>query len=89
MKTIWKTELRLTDEQTVCLPKGSQPMSCEMQDTKICVWFLTDSETANTELWHFYIVGTGNPLPRNPRITLLNTILDGTFVWHVFYEDKR
>ena len=90
MKTIWKFPLMSNlSEQWITTPRGSQPMSCDVQHHTICIWCLTDSEVKETERWRIWIVGTGHPLPNNPRLSLLNTLIMGEFVWHVFYESKR
>lgn len=92
MKTIWKYHLEdgCDDvEQSLVLPRGAQPMSCEVQNGTICVWVMCDDQEKRQERWTFYVVGTGNPLPNNPRIGLLNTVLQPPYVWHVFYEAKQ
>lgn len=87
MKTIYKYQLEITDEQEVALPLGAQILSVQMQNGILCLWAFVDSEAypiART----IRVFGTGNPFPELGTHQHLGTVQQPPCVWHVF-EKKR
>lgn len=96
MRTIWKFDLEITDQQTVELPKGAELLSVGEQDTTgrtLQLWALVepepDWETDHTkrEQRTFIIHGTGHPaLPGVSKANHVATVISagGALVWHVF-----
>jgi len=86
MKTIWKFPLELTDRQTIKMPIDAQILSVQSQGNVICLWAIVDECDGNRLVPRtFFIAGTGNPLPCNPKsMAFIGTVQIVPFVWHVF-----
>lgn len=87
-QVIFKQVLELTDTQTVNLPPVAQFLSVQIQNGKICVWFLTEKDRPPNVPYQFEVIGTGNLIPHGNR-NYIGTVLDGSFVWHVFVDKVR
>lgn len=87
MKVIYKYRLDITDCQNILLPKDSALLSVKMQHGTMCLWALVDTSNP-VEYQEFYVIGTGNPIPEKviKNANFLSTVLDGSFVWHVFVK---
>jgi hypothetical protein len=86
---IYKYQLKITDIQTVSMPKGAEILSAQEQHGEVCIWALVNPE----EHWMIertiLIIGTGNPI--DDDIDLEDYFFVGTvqcprsvIVWHVF-----
>jgi len=84
MKVIYKYELKLTEKQTIEMPAFARFLSVQVQNGKIQVWALVDTEQP-PRLNIFKIIGTGGRIDETLGI-FLGTIQLGGFVWHVFLE---
>ena len=83
MKTIFKYQLAITDEQTLFLPKDAEILSVADQGGMLCMWAAI--ETCNLpESRVIKIYGTGHTLQPDERY--IGTIMQagGALVWHVF-----
>ena len=47
-KSIWKFDLRVTDEQVVEMPAGAEHLTVQFQGEQLCMWAIVDP-TAPTE----------------------------------------
>lgn len=66
-------------------PRGSRPISVALQHGKCCVWFECHPERPKEEIT-IYSVGTGfGAVPDGCRF--LGTIVDGSYVWHLYAKD--
>lgn len=86
MKTIWKFPIRITDTQTVLMPKGAQILSVGTQGNRLFLWAMVDSNAA-LESREIAIFGTGHPLPDSElAAAFIGTTQqhEGALVWHVF-----
>jgi len=91
MRTIYKYEIPLAGEAVVLMPKDAQWLKFAMQDGKLCVWALVDTENEMTE-YYFKIFGTGHELPidcdyawtEEGDFDYCGTVFDRQFVWHIF-----
>ena len=93
MLTIWKYPLELTDStQQIAMPKGAKILTVQMNDTKICIWALVDSD-AETDYRDFKIYGTGHAIYQSiedlayvgtVQMGLLGPLGKSILVWHVF-----
>lgn len=81
MRTLWKFQLEITDEQSVKMPDGAVIRAVDVQDGWICVWAEVDSKNPPV-VRTFAVVGTGNPLPGYR--TYLGMVVMPPFVWHVY-----
>jgi hypothetical protein len=84
MKTIWKYELAILDEQDISAPADWEPLSVQLQRGVPCLWAAVDSDkpVIQHRLW---IHGTGHKMSEMDRLFV------GTFqmpdlglVFHVF-----
>lgn len=96
MKTIYRYELRITDEQTVRIPGLIKFLSIDssrsghLTSDRIELWALVDTSMPERE-HRVWIVGTGNPFPgeidAGERQHLGHALTsDGMFVWHVWAD---
>lgn len=85
MKTIYKYEIGLNDGVNICTHTGIKPLSVNIQNGKACMWAMIDTN-AHPTIIKIHIIGTGQPIPLNSAY--IDTIMDGSFVWHFFYEER-
>lgn len=83
-RRIWKFNLRITDEQHVEMPMGMEFLDAQFQGDQLCLWALVDANE-ETHSHRFFIVGTGNPFPREAAYHIATVQQPGTsLVWHIF-----
>jgi len=95
MKTVWKYELKVINEQTFNLPVGAQLLTVQVQYDTPCLWVLLDPD-ASREPVKIYTAGTGAGtgfLIEHYWIEQNNLLYVGTYqmrdgrlVFHVFVE---
>lgn len=73
-------------DEDVILPRGYKILTCQMQNTAFHVWAVVDPRVTDTVPVKFEVVGTGREFDFKGW-TYLNTIQDGSFVWHVWYKE--
>lgn len=83
-KTIWKFELEIADDQTIEMPVDSEILTVQTQNEIPCIWALVDP-TAEKEIRHIKIYGTGHDIPYNQPKKYLGTfqLKNGAIVFHV------
>jgi len=82
--TIWKWELKTTDEQTILMPLGARLLTVQVQNGVPCIWALVNP-TANQIERRFGVYGTGNPVPDEVgEYVATYQLADGRLVFHVF-----
>lgn len=85
MKTVWKIRLYMAPGRTVVVvPKGFVPLHADTQNGDICVWGLVDPDEREVE-GSFDTFGTGHMIP-SPTGNYVGTVMDGEYVWHVFWN---
>lgn len=82
MKTIYKYQLKTTDQQTITMPVGSEILSLQIQFGNPCIWVKVDTDN-EVRYRTFVTFGTGHPLPEND-LEFIGTYQTGQFVFHVF-----
>lgn len=82
MKTIWKYELEITDEQYIDMPKNARVLSAGNQNGKLCLWAMVSTE-AKLIPHRVAICGTGLPCYESSG-NFIDSVQIGQFVWHVF-----
>ena len=86
---IYKYPLKITDIQTVRMPKGAKILSVQEQHGKVCVWALVDPDERIVDKT-ILIIGTGNPIDDIDLddYYFLNTVQSGgePLIWHVFVK---
>jgi hypothetical protein len=85
--TVYKYELKLTDEQSVNLPKGAEVLTIQVQHDTPCLWAMVDPN-APKEARFFETFGTGHVIRTDMGVerSYIGTyqIHDGALVFHVF-----
>lgn len=84
---IWKYKLKITDRQSIDMPKGAKVLDVQMQGDTCCLWALCDEEkeSIDTETIRIVIYGTGNPIPDEPGEYISTfQVHGGKFVFHAF-----
>lgn len=79
---IFKYPLKLTDEQSIEIPRNHKILSVQIQMGVLCLWAAVEPE-GDTVFRTFLIVGTGCDMPEEGYIA---TVQDGTLVWHIFSD---
>ena len=85
--TIWKYPLKVTDEQIINLPIGSEYLSVQVQNGTPCLWAKVNPQENVIIRVKIVTVGTGHPADHvNEYMQFLGTyqLFDGEFVGHVF-----
>lgn len=85
MKTIWKYELQIVDEQVLEMPRMAVPLSVKLQYGVACLWAEVDS-SEKTERRKVFCCGTGNPMKDMTECLFIGTVIQGQFVWHFYIE---
>jgi hypothetical protein len=85
MKTIFKYPLSVTDTQVLKMPKNADVFSAQFQSDQLCVWGLVDTE-AELEDREFRIFGTGHPFEVSGMFRFVDTVQQGSLVWHIFVK---
>ena len=86
-KNIWKYEIKITDDQSIKMPKGAEILTVQTQDGNPCIWALVDPE-ADLEYRMIEVFGTGHPIHYDMGIDrkYIGTIqiVEAGLVFHVF-----
>lgn len=82
MKTIHKYPLEITGEQQIDMPEDSRILSVQVQDGKVCLWAMVDTETEKVKR-NVRIFGTGSPVDLD-GLSYIGTVQQNYLVWHVF-----
>lgn len=87
MKTVYKYEIKVADEQEIEMPSGAKVIHAGLDPRNIlCLWAVVDTENPS-EMQTILIVGTGHPMPPDPIIHA-GSFLIWNFMWHVFFKPK-
>lgn len=84
MRTIWKFELQITDEQITYIPAHAVVLTIQMQYGKPCLWALVDP-TAEKLSRKIITHGTGHSVPETTGDYIGTYMINnGELVFHVF-----
>lgn len=87
MKTIFKFELEIEDLQEVAMPLNAELLTAQVQNGRVVVWAVVDTDEVERVTRTFRICGTGHHLPVDPGHYLGTVqLLGGSLVFHVFAE---
>ena len=88
--SIYKYTLKGKELETIYLPKNSKYLKAAMQGSCCCLWFLVPlGEEVEQEKRTFRTVGTGWIRGEDlQKSTYLDTVFDGSFVWHIFEVEQ-
>jgi len=86
MKTIWKFELEIVDEQVIKMPVGALLLqTAQIQNITPVIWAICDSLYKMEEVT-IITIGTGNPIDILEELMYLGTYQLRGFVGHVFVK---
>lgn len=91
MKTIYKYELEIKDEQSIELPIEHKILTVQTQNGKIVLWAVVDTFYEENTKRNFKIFGTGNradelELFLGGDMEYISTVQLNGFVWHIFID---
>lgn len=85
MKTIWKYNLDVKDEQVIIVPRCGIPLSVQVQSGILTIWVaINDRIDKVSQL--IKICGTGHSLDNMEAYKYVSTVQIDSFVWHVFWH---
>lgn len=86
-KTIWKFELKTTDNQTIEMPANAEILTVQTQHEVPCIWALVDPTEPNEKRF-IKVFGTGHDVHYEMGLSrnYLGTyqLHNGSLVFHVF-----
>ena len=84
-RSIFKYELKITDEQAIKMPSQSEILTAQVQDGKIQLWAIVYPSNPK-ELIAIEIYGTGSPFPSMGMAErkYISTVQLNGLVWHIF-----
>lgn len=87
MKTIHKQILELKASQPFFAHVFAKPLCVQRQANRFCIWYETPNviDANDFEVSRIHIIGTGQLIPEG-NLEYINTVQDGTFVWHFYLE---
>ena len=86
MSTIWKYQLKLTDEQTVNMQKDAEILTVQLQGCSLCLWARVNPSNSQ-ESRNILIHGTGHQVDDKAKyIATFQCSVD--MVFHVFEVNK-
>lgn len=87
MRTIYKQDLSLTDDQYIEVPVGAKLLHIDIQNQKPCIWYECESKNVLKKL-RILCFGTGREIPYTNNLRYIGTVLvaSGNGVFH-FYEE--
>lgn len=81
---IWKFPLKLQELQLVDMPKGAVILGAHAQERFICIWALIDVDPIPSGTpRRIRIRGTGFDFNLGTD-KFVDTVLQGSYVWHIF-----
>lgn len=83
MKTIWKYEIAIADEQVIQMPGGAEILTVQVQHGTPCIWAIVDSDNASNPR-RFRMYGTGHKVDETGTYVGTFHIRNGTLVFHLF-----
>lgn len=88
METIWKFELKITDEQVIRVPEGTDILCVQVQKGKPFLWAIVDKEITTYEDRIIRTIGTGHEFEDGASLLYIGTyqLSEGDLVFHVFQK---
>lgn len=89
MKTIYKYELQIVDDQLIDLPLYAELLTVQMQNGRPRLWAVVDTEL-KTEKRYIRIHGTGHSISSVGVLKYISTFQmeGGSLIFHVFEVKK-
>lgn len=84
MKTIYKFQLEIIDEQIIEVPNNTKFLSAQYQNGVLCLWGIVATEMPKQKTV-ITIIGTGNQFDYDEnKHDYIATVQQPPFVWHIF-----
>jgi hypothetical protein len=86
MKTIYKYQLKTTDDQIIEMPSDAEILTVQVQNGIPCIWVKVNTELP-TIPYHFKIHGAGHPVTNDYNYKYIGTyqLNNGELVFHVWF----
>lgn len=87
MRTIYKYKVNLS-AKPIYIPQGATLcfVGLSPDDQSVAMWFDIPDIDAPSDARRFVILGTGHPVSSSEKY--IGSVIDGTFVWHVFEKGE-
>ena len=86
MKTIYRYPISVGTNEILTY-KNFQVLSAKIDPREdLSIWVLVDTCEDKTETLKVFVAGTGWDFPAIEEPVFVNTVRDGDYMWHVFYE---
>jgi hypothetical protein len=82
-QVIFKYVIELIERQVIAMPEGAQVRSVQMQHGQIVMWAQVDPDVPKEDRT-FAVVGTGHVEIDPDGMEYVESVQDGSFVWHIF-----
>ena len=83
MRTIFKQQLDICDQQTIELPQGFNILHIAKQNGVPCIWYECDTDNSIVHL-DIYCFGTGYRMDNLSPMVYIGTVQIDGFVWHYY-----
>lgn len=74
--------LQKAEDQFIEMTKGAKILYVDIQNNKLALWAVVDPDKP-IESIHIQLIGTGHSIEMENK-NYIGTIIDGSFVWHIF-----
>lgn len=81
---IYKTELRIQDNQRLELPAGYVILKAGEQNGALMIWYMFDENELDVEQVDILVVGTGHKFISTNTFFIGTVLMSNGLVWHVF-----
>ena len=85
MRTIHNYPLYVGKSIECWLPAGAKVLKVDRQGQALCLWAEIE-DSAPFERRLFSVFGTGHAMPDHVPLTFIDTVFDGSYVWHVYEQ---
>ena len=89
MKTIFKYDLQIVDEQVIAMPERASILTAQVQSGNAKLWAFVDTEKPKRTR-KIRVIGTGHPIEEDDmtKLRYISTIqlMLGRLVYHVYEE---
>lgn len=89
MKTIYRYPVSVGANEILTY-KNYQVLSAKIDPREdLSIWVLVDTAEDKTETLNVFVAGTGWDFPNMNTPVFVDTVRDGDYMWHVFYEGNN
>ena len=86
MKTIYRYPIQVGANEILTY-KNFQVLSAKIDPREdLSIWVMVDTSEEKTETLKVFVAGTGWDFPQIENPVFVDTVKEGEYMWHVFYE---